>query len=364
MMRILTVRRPGLGFRLLSLLVVFAIGACTSPRPFDRALDDEAPGYLDSLSPAERSAAAEAIGAGLLRGVGTYRFQPGDRVDVTYHFDNQRLRAYRLGIGDELDLDFAFDRSLNRTIVVRPDGMISVPAQGELRALGVTPEQLSRSISRRYAAVAQDPVVTVIVRRFTTAADDLAEVVRNAAEGRTRGAVVRPDGLLDLPLVQGLRAAGRTPEEVRNALNEEYGRKVGGVRTTVRVTALGANQIFVFGEVRAAGAIPAPTPRTVLQTLAAAGGPMPTAAVDQIRVLYFDPAGRGRVRQVNLNRILEMTRLEEDMIIPPNSTVYVPPTQVALVGRWMDQVIRGIFLFNGTSVSLSYGAFVPTNQLR
>ena len=38
--------------------------------------------------------------------------------------------------------------------------------------------------------------------------------------------------------------------------------------------------------------------------------------------------------------------------------------QVALVGRWMDQVIRGIFLFNGTSVSLSYGAFVPTNQLR
>jgi polysaccharide export outer membrane protein len=346
----------------MAVVALMALGACTSPRSFDRALEDQDSGYLDDATPAERLAAANIIGASLLRGVGAYRLQPGDRVDVTYHFDNQRLRAYRLGIGDELDLDFAFDRSLNRTIVVRPDGMISVPAQGELRALGTTPAQLSRAISRRYADVAQDPVVTVIVRRFTTSADDLAEVVRNGTEGRTRSAVVRPDGLLDLPLVQGLRAAGRTPEEVRTALDEEYDRAVGGVRTTVRVSALGANQIFVFGEVRSAGAIPAPTPRTVLQTLAAAGGPMPTAAVDQIRVLYFDPAGRGRVRQVNLNHILEQTRLGEDMIVPPNSTVYVPPTQVARAGRWVDQVIRGIFLFNGSSVSLSYGVFSPTQR--
>ncbi len=347
----------------LGMLALLLVGACSAPpRSFDRALDEPAAGFLDEATPAERLAASNLVGASLLRGIGAYQLQPGDRVDVTYHFDNQRLRAYRMGIGDELDLDFAFDRSLNRTVVVRPDGMISVPARGELRALGTTPARLSSEIGRRYADVAQDPVVTVIVRRFTTPADDLAEVVRNGAEGRTRGAVVRPDGRLDLPLVQGLVAAGRTPEELRVALDEEYGRRVGGVRTTVRVSSLGANQIFVFGEVRSAGAIPAPTPRTVLQTLAAAGGPMPTAAVDQIRVLYFDPAGRGRVRQVNLNHILEQTRLGEDMIVPPNSTVYVPPTQVARVGRWVDQVIRGIFLFNGSSVSLSYGVFSPTTR--
>ena len=47
--------------------------------------------------------------------------------------------------------------------------------------------------------------------------------------------------------------------------------------------------------------------------------------------------------------------VEEDMVVPPNATVWVPPTQVARVGRFVDQVIRQIFLFNGTSISFNYG---------
>lgn len=340
--------------RLLPVLAAVPLIACESPRSFDRAAGDE-PVYLDEASPAQREAAARLVTEGLMRGAGAYRLQPGDRVEVFYHADNQRLRPYRIGIGDELELDFDFNRDLNRQMVVRPDGMISLPGRGEVRAIGLTPADLSTRIAERYRDVARTPVVTVIVRRFTTPADDLAEVVRNGTEGRARSALVRPDGVVDLPLAQGIPAAGMTLEELRATLNERYARAVGGVTVTARLSQIAANQIFVFGEVRQAGAIPAPSPRTLLQTVAAAGGPMPTGAMDQVRVLYFDAVGRPRVRQVNLERVLQEAAIEEDMIVPPNATVWVPPTAVARVGRFVDQVIRQIFLFNGTSISFNYG---------
>lgn len=340
--------------RLCCIALAALTAACESPRGYDRALGED-PVYFDDATPEQREAAARMVGDGLARGTGAYRLQPGDRIEVFYHAENQRLRPYRIGIGDELELDFDFNRDLNRQMVVRPDGMIALPGKGEVRAVGLTPAELSAAVARRYADVARTPVVTVIIRRFTTPSEDLAEVVRNGAEGRARSALVRPDGVVDLPLAQGVQAAGRTLDELTATLNARYQREVGGVRVTTRLTQIGANQVFVFGEVRQAGAIPTPSPRTLLQLVAAAGGPMPTGAMDQVRVLYFDPAGRPRVRLVNLERVMNDLAVEQDMVVPPNATVWVPPTQVARVGRFVDQVIRQIFLFNGTSISFNYG---------
>jgi polysaccharide biosynthesis/export protein PslD len=334
----------------LALLALLA--GCETPRSHELTIGSDTPVYFDDLTQAERDAASNAIADGLRRGTGAYRLQPGDRVEVMYNTDNRRLRPYRIGIRDELEIDFQFDRELNRQVVVRPDGMISLPAKGEISAIGVRPTDLATRIAERYRDVARDPVITVSVRKFFTPADDLADVVQSAADGRARQAVVRPDGLIDLPMAQGVRAAGLTPEDLRDELDHKYATAVGGVRTTVRLMAIAANQIFIFGEVKQPGAIPAPVPRTLLQTVAAAGGPTPSGAMDQVRVLYFDPLGRARVRQVNLERVLTELRMSEDMLVPPNSTVFVPPTQLAKAGRFVDQVFRQIFLYNGISIAI------------
>ncbi len=322
-------------------------------RSLELTAGDDTPVYLDTMSPAEQAAAAEAISVGLQRGTSSYHMQPGDRIEVMYHITGRRLRPYQIGIRDELDIDFQFDRELNRQVVVRPDGMISLPGRGEISAFDLRPLELARRIADRYRDIARDPVVSVSVRKFNTPADELAEVIQNGADGRARGAVVRPDGLVDLPLANGFRAAGKTPEELQSALDARYAAAVGGVRTTVRVTAIAANQIFIFGEVKVPGAVPAPGPRTILQTVAAAGGPLPTGALDQVRVLYFDPLGRARMRQVNLERVMTDMRLGEDMIVPPNSTVYIPPTQLAKAGRYVDQIVKQIFLYNGVSIGIT-----------
>lgn len=340
------------GWRPLCFLLLSAmlLGACEAKRSTELAYGDENPVFLDELSPAERDAAVATISDGLRRGTNAYQLQPGDRVEVLYHVNNRRLRPYVIGIRDELEIDYQFDRDLNRQVVVRPDGMISLPGRGEISAIGQRPLDLARKIGARYKDVAVDPVITVSVRRFFTKADDLAEVVQNGADGRARAATVRPDGMIDLPLASGIMAAGLTPIELQQALDVRYAAAVGGMTTTVRLTAMAANQIFVFGEVKQPGAIAAPTPRTLLQAVAAAGGPLPTGAMDAVRVLYFDPVGRPRVRQVNLEEVLADLRLGQEMIVPPSSTVYVPPTALAKAGRFVDQVFRQIFLYQGLSI--------------
>lgn len=336
-----------------ALCLLPVLAGCTPPPSQDMTLGEDKPVMLDAMSPAEQAAAVEAISSGLRRGTSAYHLQPGDRIEVMYEISGRSLRPYRIGIRDELDLDFQFDRELNRQVVVRPDGMISLPGRGEISAFELRPLQLAAKIADRYRDIAVDPVVTVSVRKFNSQTDELVQVVQNSAEGRARSAVVRPDGLIDLPMATSVRAAGLTPADLQDSLDARYASTIGGVKTTVRVTALAANQIFVFGEVKQPGGVPAPGPRTIMQTVAAAGGPLPTGALDQVRVLYFDPLGRAHLRVVNLERVLTDLRLSEDMIVPPNSTVYVPPTQLAKAGRFVDQLVKQIFLYNGISIGIT-----------
>ena len=157
-----------------------------------------------------------------------------------------------------------------KSVVVRPDGVISLPGKGEMRAIDLRPMDLARDIGKRYVDIAQEPVVTVSVRKFTAPADELVDVVRTGTEGRSRSAIIRPDGLVDLPLATAVTAAGLTPADLQAQLDSRYERTVGGVTTTVRVTGIAASQIFVFGEVKNPGAIPATSPRTLIQTIALA----------------------------------------------------------------------------------------------
>jgi len=336
--------------------VTMALLGCESSndkRSFDLGYGEDAPVYLDELSADQRDAAAASITAGLQRGTQSYTLRPGDHIEVLYKLNNRQLRPYRVAVGDELELDFQFDRSLNKTVVVRPDGVISLPGKGELRAIDTRPMDLAKDIGRRYVDIAQEPIVTVSVRKFTTPADELVDVVRTGTEGRARNAIVRPDGLIDLPLATGINAAGLTPADLQAQLDARYERTVGGVTTTVRVTGIAANQIFVFGEVKQPGAVPATSPRTLIQTIALAGGPLTTGALDQVRVLYFDPIGRPRLRRVNLELVMNELKIDQDMIVPPNSTVYVPPTALAKAGRFVDQVMRQIIQYNGISIGIT-----------
>lgn len=55
--------------------------------------------------------------------------------------------AYTFKPGDTLDISVLEDANLNRQVLVRPDGRISIPLVGDVIAAGQTPESLKASIA-------------------------------------------------------------------------------------------------------------------------------------------------------------------------------------------------------------------------
>lgn len=74
---------------------------------------------------------------------------------------NDEPRAYRIQPGDQLDVSFYLSPELHQNLTVRPDGDISIPVAGNVRAQGLTPVQLEKSLDQLYALELRDPKSTV-----------------------------------------------------------------------------------------------------------------------------------------------------------------------------------------------------------
>jgi protein involved in polysaccharide export with SLBB domain len=74
---------------------------------------------------------------------------------------------YVIQPGDQLDIKFFYNPELNETVIVRPDGKISLQLVDEIVASGQTPAQLDQTLTEKYAQELRKPVVTVIVRSFS-----------------------------------------------------------------------------------------------------------------------------------------------------------------------------------------------------
>lgn len=77
-------------------------------------------------------------------------------------------QPYRIGREDILDVAVWRDADLSRTLPVRPDGFISLPMVGEVKAEGRTPEELAAEVREALKPYVQDPRVTVIVREVNS----------------------------------------------------------------------------------------------------------------------------------------------------------------------------------------------------
>ena len=85
-----------------------------------------------------------------------------------------RGKPYVIGVADVVQVSVWKDESLSTEAVVRPDGTITMPVVGELRAAGRTAAQLQQDAAQRLATIIKDAVVTVSVTqvnsyRFTVA---------------------------------------------------------------------------------------------------------------------------------------------------------------------------------------------------
>jgi len=71
--------------------------------------------------------------------------------------------GFVIGVEDILNINVWKEPELSRVVPVRPDGMITLPLIGEIKATGLTPVQLQDQITASLKKLMSDPQVTVIV---------------------------------------------------------------------------------------------------------------------------------------------------------------------------------------------------------
>lgn len=74
---------------------------------------------------------------------------------------------YVIGEGDVLDVFVWGIKELNVSVKVRPDGKITIPGIGDVKASGFTPPGLQKSLGERLKELIKNPNVTVTVKEIT-----------------------------------------------------------------------------------------------------------------------------------------------------------------------------------------------------
>ena len=75
---------------------------------------------------------------------------------------------YRLGPEDVIEVFVWKQPELSTTVVIRPDGKISLPLLGDLEATGKTAVQLQEEVTKRLLQYVADPMVNVIVKEVNS----------------------------------------------------------------------------------------------------------------------------------------------------------------------------------------------------
>jgi polysaccharide export outer membrane protein len=105
----------------------------------------------------------------------------------------QATGDYRIGVDDQLQVNVWRNPDLSVTVPVRPDGMISVPLIGDVKAGGHTPAEVAAAVEQKLGRYMREPQATVIVTELRS-----HEFISRV---RVTGAVQRP---VSLPYRQGM----------------------------------------------------------------------------------------------------------------------------------------------------------------
>lgn len=292
-----------------------------------------------------------------------YKLGPNDQVSVLFSAQWAiEPGSYKLDTLDQIRIKFILDPQLNEDVTIRPDGMITLQAIGEIRAAGLTPQELSKHIEESFLNAqifSKDDtrgdlknyrLVTVHVLTFYEKLKSLVQSLTTLTGGSQTNIIVKPDGTIDLPMLKDrVLAAGHTVREVEATVNRLYQEKViKNVIASVSLSKAGSRKMYVLGEVGAPGAYDLPQPVSALQALAMAGGHVRDSAdLTSVILISKDVSGKPIGRRLDLKRILDVGDMAPNILVKPYDVIYVPRTYIGDVQLFVNQYLNTISSFKG-----------------
>jgi len=148
----------------------------------------------------------------------------GSEITRPTYATNPAIPEYRLGPEDVIEVFVWKQPELTTTVVIRPDGRISLPLTNELEASGRTAVQLQKEITEKLREYISQPIVNVIVKQVNSLKISVLGEVRKPDVYRIKNqvtvldAIAMAGGFTDLARpnrVIVLRNAPSGPQRIR-----------------------------------------------------------------------------------------------------------------------------------------------------
>jgi polysaccharide export outer membrane protein len=294
-----------------------------------------------------------------------YRLRVDDTIEFVYRLTGKvTAQPYRLNVGDELRIESLTIEDFDRTVIIQPDGTITLARVGQIPAAGMSVKELRDALNQAYSKHLRDPTFVVTPLKSNSRLEELRSSVdsRFGAGGQNRQARVTPEGTVQLPAIGSVSAQGLTLAELQNEIEHRYSELVHGLEVTTILVACAPRSLYVVGEVRNPGRFTLEGPTTVMQAIALAGSWNIGAKLNHVVVLRRDENWQLVATRLQLHDAFfgkkpcpdaEIWLRDSDIVIVPKSRIQWTGDLIELFftrGLYGVLPVNGVFQLRNLSV--------------
>jgi polysaccharide biosynthesis/export protein len=308
-------------------------------------------------------AQGEYVGRARLPHVPVYRLRVDDSLQFAFRVDRDRIAGqYKINVGDELSIESSADPSMNRTLVVLPDGTVTLPLVGSVPASGSTFAELRERINEALKKYQNNPAIVISPLKVNSKLEDLraAIVGRTGFKAQQLPGRITPEGTIQLPAIGSVPAQGLTLDEFQTELNERYAEQIEGMEIIPSLKEHAPRIVYVLGEVNLPGRYVLDAPTTVMQAISMAGSWTVGAQITHVVVFRRGDDWRLLATALDIRAaLLGKTPCPDGEIwVSDSDLVIVPKSKLLRADNFIDLVFtRGVYGVLPVGYSVSYQLF-------
>ncbi len=242
---------------------------------------------------------------------------PVDKIKARYKdiVSHHMITLYEYEISDIKNAgdSAVVDAVYNKTLVARSEGT-ALLTNGNVRIRFIKENNNIKIIAIEH-----------ISGDYVIGKEDLLEISVWKSPELSLSTIVRPDGMISLPLIGEIRADGRTPHELKQEIEERLKDFKQEPVVTIIVKESNSKSIYITGEIVKPGKYPLRSDTTITQAIALAGGFSQWADKDNIIVIRKNPMNPERNRvTVKYSDIVAGKNMRANILLRSGDTVIVP----------------------------------------
>jgi polysaccharide biosynthesis/export protein len=158
---------------------------------------------------------------------------------------------------------------------------------------------------------------------YILAAGDQIEVNVFGEPDLTRTVTIKPDGIVALPLINQVKASGKTAAQLEAELTKLYGKYLRAPSVSIIVRQFRMHRVYVMGEVTKPGRYDITDDMNVLDAITAAGGVTDKANLDGVQLARVED-GKSKAIPIKMSQLVQGKDPAQNAKLQNGDLLYVP----------------------------------------